>query len=592
MFSGKIIKTGGRKNLSLHKRLLAYYNDEEIEYIFSNINLEEFSLLQKAYGDDLSSTDIKITNVLRNKIYRLISLDFKNKIDSIRQENNGDLRTYNLLEILRNNSFNEEEISSFIDRLSNEERELLISRYGESFDEVVPISDIRVVARINSFIESRVSEEKKYNLNASKSKSRIRPSFIDRLKKEYSDEEIKYILDNLRESEIRDLKLRFGENFDQYFPVSDARVINRLGFLIRGTIPKRVKDYRNPPIKKEKKSLSLSKRLSKYYSKEEIECIFSYINQDELSLLQKVYGDDLKDDDVLIDKDLVKGTYRLIKDGFKKKIEFIRQENDGVLKVTPLMDNLRKRFNEEQISLFFERLSSEERELLISRYGESFDEIIPISDIRVVAKVNSLIEKRLYGNYSNKRRKPLIERLQEKYSDLQIKDILDSLTEEQLELLRSRYGENLDEFNMIEDNKQAVKIHNLTTKIISGKYSLRKVPVSVSAVGIKSDSKETKKRKISNFKVFDVPTRFTIRKKKIAPLASLPSSVLIPSTEELAKLNDAFESLVQNNDYDVSCGLLNIEDKLLELKDNLGLLLKKIGIEKDIIGKVKAKKKE
>ncbi|MBO5375905.1 MAG: hypothetical protein J6A52_03540 [Bacilli bacterium] len=584
-----------KKSLSLSERLSNYYSKEEIECIFSYITEEELSLLQKGYGDDLSGIGISNDTSLRCKTYRLINSGFRKKLDSIKKENNGVLRTCTLMENLRKR-ISLDQIKLFFDSLSSEERELLVSRYGDDFDEITSISDIRIVAKINSIVESHIVEVGKSKRK--KDSVKIRASFIDKLKEKYNDSEIKYILDNLSESERKDLTLRFGENFDEYNSVEDEKVISRINYLLYSAIPKRVEDYRNPSIKhKEEKGLSLYKRLLKYYSEEEIQCIFSYITEEELSLLQKEYGDDLTNTDIFVDASLRKKTYTLIKGKFKKKLESIKQENNGSLRVCTLMESLRKRNSLEQISLLLDNLSSEERALLVSRYGESFDEIIPISDIRIVARINSLIKNKfgfecVATRVAQTRNKVLIERLKEKYSDAQIKEIFSSLTPKQIELLKSRYGEDFDEFHRIEDKKQAIKINNLATKVVAGKYLLKKVPVSVSAVGIKSDSKETKKRKISNFKVFDVPTRFTIRKKKIAPLANLPSSVLIPSPEELAKLNNTFESLVQNNDYEVSCGLLNIEDKLLELKDNLGLLLKKIGIEKKVIGKVKAKKKE
>ena len=584
-----------KKSLSLSERLSNYYSKEEIECIFSYITEEELSLLQKGYGDDLSGIGISNDTSLRCKTYRLINSRFRKKLDSIKKENNGVLRTCTLMENLRKR-ISLDQIKMFFDSLSSEERELLVSRYGDDFDEITPISDIRIVAKINSIVESHIVEVGKSKRK--KDSVKIRVSFIDKLKEKYNDSEIKYILDNLSESERKDLTLRFGENFDEYNSVEDEKVISRINYLLYSAIPKRVEDYRNPSVKhKEKKGLSLYKRLLKYYSEEEIQCIFSYITEEELSLLQKEYGDDLTNTDIFVDASLRKKTYTLIKDKFKKKLESIKQENNGSLRVCTLMESLRKRNSLEQISLLLDNLSSEERELLVSRYGESFDEIIPISDIRIVARINSLIENRfgfecVATRVAQTRNKVLIERLKEKYSDAQIKEIFNSLTPKQIELLKSRYGEDFDEFHRIEDKKQAIKINNLATKVVAGKYLLKKVPVSVPAVGIKTGVNNSSKRKISKLKVLDMPGRFTLRKKRLSPISQLPSSVLVPSALELNRLNNTFGELAQNDDYEVSCSLLNLEGLLLELKDNLGLLLKKIGFEKDVIGKVKAKKKD
>ena len=182
--------------------------------------------------------------------------------------------------------------------------------------------------------------------------------------------EIKYILDNLSESERKLLTLRYGENFDEFFSLDDQKLINRINFLYYGSIPKRVEKYRNPPVIKEKEkrkvrsNRTLVSRLKNQYSDDEIRFIFELINQEELALLQMGYGDDLTCCKANLDKSLKNKLYRLISHGFRRKIEYIRQENNGSLKIYTLMEVLTHNLSDEEIVSFLENLTDEDKVLL------------------------------------------------------------------------------------------------------------------------------------------------------------------------------------------------------------------------------------
>ena len=344
--------------------------------------------------------------------------------------------------------YSKEQIDTVLENLSEEEKELIVARYGENLNNPVPG-------------ELNMKQSQKFYRLIPKIRKRLNSQNIT-LKTETKEVESENILSNQETANLTKSSLK------------DKSVIKE---------EKRVDTQKKHPPK--------IKSFYEYfndYSKEQINIILKNLSEKEKSLIITMYGKDLSNPVP------ARLSYEQTIDFCKVLIPKIRDllDNQNIniksKKIRSIYEYF-KDYPKEQIDTVLENLSEEEKELIVARYGEDLNN--PVSGKlnkeqinkfynNLILKINKLLasqsstiktkENILNNEESNNSTKSFLkeendnnekgERIDmtkrttkkirsiyeyfDSYSKEQIDNVLKNLTKEEQALLRARYGEDLN----------------------------------------------------------------------------------------------------------------------------------------------------
>ena len=342
--------------------------------------------------------------------------------------------------------YTHEEIDKVLDKLSNRDKELLKQRFGEDLD--VPIEGVinkEILKKVNTKLIPKIKERLKKNKvkGESKKKKNIYEMFSD-----YLPRDVDAVIESLPSEDIEFLHYRFGKDF--YNPI------------FRNLKNKDNSSYQRIILKIERrlKRLRSGQRMvahyDSYYSifegytKEEIDKALTYLSDKQKNVINYRYADGIDKSPV---NELTKEERIIFYNARDRMLKVLKKarNNEEVIVRDSSKDIIYNRFpnhTREEILNAIDSLDEKDKEILVFRYGEDFDNpvITPMP-----AKINSK-----FYNIIGKMRvklepkmgivchvKPIYEVLSD-YTKEEIDYVIKLLSDEDKELLYKRYGTDLE----------------------------------------------------------------------------------------------------------------------------------------------------
>jgi len=422
------------------KDILMEYSKEERLKILSNLSNDDLLLLKSRYGERFSETlesDVdtikKISDIIFSKIPLILEgeinmetkeidsnllfllEDKKEESETINEEKNTVVkkrkRGLSLREIFKE-KYDEELFDEVIKSLPIEDLEVLRKRYGENLDQVLEVdSDVlkrsrtiiyqKIPTRVKLVRENTFKEARGIKTTEKVKKVRKNLSFIDSLKKKYSDSEVELIIKTLSEKDLEILRQRYGENLDQVLD-TDEGTKSRSTVILYQKIPRKVKILRDNSFKKmvdinireevlknsRKVALSLREIFKEKYGEELFDEVIKTLPLEDLEILKQRYGENL--DQVLeVDSDVLKRSRTIIYQKIPNRVKLVRKQLSKETRETKInekekrlrkglsfIDSLKKKYSDKEIDFIIKSLSEKDLEVLRQRYGENLDQVL------------------------------------------------------------------------------------------------------------------------------------------------------------------------------------------------------------------------
>ena len=374
----KILKKLHEKRITIYE-YFSDYSKDTVNIMLFKLNENELKLLKKKFGENLdclvqkvkweSEYEHKEYTRLYNKIQRLLKKP--NKQNSNRKRK--DKTIYEIFSL-----YTKVEVNNVISSLSLDDLNIISLFYGNDLENPTRSTEWKPEMEVN-LKDVHIKIRKKLK------KSKEKKISIYEYFSEYTQDEINLMLSKLSENEISLLKIRFGENFDNFvrYPIwtkEDARTYSKL-------LLKMKKYLKNPnivPRTKKVKKDEIIKKTSIYeffgeFSKEDIDNMISKLSESELQTLKKKFGENL---DCLVQRvkwvskdehkkyiKLYTKIQRLLKNPngkFKKKKEVIEKKKISIYEYF-------NDYSKERIDEMLAMLTKEEMCLLKIKFGENLD---------------------------------------------------------------------------------------------------------------------------------------------------------------------------------------------------------------------------
>ena len=483
------------------------YKKNKIERALKLLPKEEKELLDKIYIDNYQKIKNKNITAEEKELLRKILLD---TIPNLVEKQNKNIYEY----------FAEEEYSNFKFKyafllLSEEEKKLIYKCFGIELDNPNDelLSDEKIKKRVYEEIFPKMKEIL-LNYSTERFVKLLDKSVYDFFKGyEYPKEEIDKLLDTLSD------KTRFIIN--KYYNQSDEDKIKRnnqsyvtiinslykIEISIIGENRNKTKSKKEENMQKQKRHYNNINNIYEYfmnygYTKEEINNLLNSLNEKQLEKLYLYYGKDLEHPIIndQIDSNDKKYIKNLVTGTLKQKIKHLKENSETVsTKKRASINNIYEYFEfhgytKEEVNKVLDNLNDNQRELLILYYGKDLehpiinDKISKNDKIRVrnLLCVNLMkklekgrnIEKKpdtKEHNNAKERQRISIKNLYEYcfaygFTEDEIKEVLNSLTGNQKEILKTYYGEDYKSTKVIKkSNKEELQLRNLVTLTIKNK---------------------------------------------------------------------------------------------------------------------------
>ena len=335
-------------------------------------------------------------------------------------------------------------------------------------------------------------------------------TLLDILEGKYQKETIPLILQQLSEEELKLLKEKYGEEFKIVNRIENDIKRTKINQIIFKTIPmiyerlKKENEPQQPQITSKTSELNEERKnkldiiLRAKYKTQNIEDVLKILSDEEKELLIT----NPKTDEELIENTILLVLGKIIKKETVKDKEEKKSDKDvkPMIKAKSFKQILEEKYTTEEQHIILEKLSAEDLNTLQCRYGETLDKVIKIDDKQILGRVNTIIYMKIPKIVSKpkettpRKAKTMMERLRENYTEEECQKILDSLSSEDLKILQSRYGENLDQILEIEDKKVIARIHYIINTKIPNSIAIKKEQPGEIALGLaKKDSRKKTK---------------------------------------------------------------------------------------------------
>ena len=362
----------------------------------------------------------------------------------------------------RFSNYTKEEIDVAISKLTDDDIKLLHLRYGN--DLVNPVRTEMSPAQRDLFYGSLVNKIRRLLKNPSKSS--VIKTIYERIKG-YTKEEIDTVINKLSVEEKELIYKKYGDDLEH--PI-DSKLTYDEKMRFHILLEKIKRWIKNSNI------TTVSKRCKSFYEKfssyteDEINIILEKFKKDDLNLLYKKYGNDLKQTVLNLltenEEHLVYLLERKIKIHLEKPDTKITNRNKSLFEYY-------SNYTQDEICNALSLLEACDLELLKLRFGEDLSSVTNIVLSKYQMKsINSLIYNKIKRILSNSTKKAnhknqTIYEYYKKYSKEEIDRALSKLNKNDLEILKLRFGEDLCSPTNNELTKDVLKKINyyLSTKI-------------------------------------------------------------------------------------------------------------------------------
>ena len=313
------------------KSFYEYFNDyskEQINIILKNLSEKEKSLIITMYGKDLS-------NPVPARLSYEQTIDFCKvlipKIRDLLDNQNINIKSKKIRSIYGYfKDYPKEQIDTVLENLSEEEKELIVARYGEDLNN--PVSGKLNKEQINKFYNILIPKIRR--LLAGPNKRSQKRKTIYEYFNGYSKEQIDTVLENLSKEDQALLRGRYGDDLNNPVPSKlNKKQLNKF--------------YNNLILKINKLLASQSSTIK---TKENI------LNNEESNNSTKSF---LKEENANNEKG--------------EKVDMTKRTTKKIRSIYEYFDS----YSKEQIDNVLKNLSEEEQALLRARYGEDLNNPVP-----------------------------------------------------------------------------------------------------------------------------------------------------------------------------------------------------------------------
>ena len=408
------------------------YTKEEIDTAVAKLPEVDMQIIRLRFGDDFnipfsSQLETKQRN-LYYAIYRKLKRALKNQ--------NSQIKSYYKTIYENFNDYSKKEIDEALIKLTKKEKELIKLKYGDD---------------LNKEFRSQLDKKQKVSYNNLRKKI-IKLLKNPDIKKEektiydyfenFTQNELTTALSHLSPKDWEIIRLRFGYDLDKPFK-SELSKEEKTKFYT--TIAK-IRRNLNNPNKKARGTETIYERF-KDFSKEEIDTVVANLSDDDKKFVILRYGEDFN---ISFESNLTEEQ--------KLKFQYImRKVKTNLLKNHPELTGKLKTiyqyfedYKKEEVDIMLSKLTASDKEILKLKYGE--DLTIPFKgELTEEQKpayysLNSKM-KRLLKDPNSKRKKywKTIYEQYPKYTKEQIDTVVALLTDEEKEVLKLKFGNNLEE---------------------------------------------------------------------------------------------------------------------------------------------------
>ena len=526
------------------------FSKEIIDSVLKLLSEQDVALLQKKFGKELnafitrpewnSSEETKVFNNLVRKIKRLLKNVKENVIkfniyeyflDYPQEEIDIVLSMFYLsndvkvISAFRTHNVTGDDLDYFNNHLKRKIKSYLdkAKKYGvekplyEAFSEYA-ISDVEKVFNGLSTDECRLLSLKygdnykipciKRNLNKRYEKliNKLISQIKIRIEKinditlynyfyEFDKKTIDKVLKQLSPKEMKLLKIKFGDNFEQYVRRPNWSEARSRSYQLLILKIKRL-------LKKETHKITIYEYFSDYSSKE-IDFALSKLTNEEHAILKIKFGEKL---------DCLVKVIRWSAEETQRWTALVRKIN-GLLKSPDFnRESLSiyeyfSTYTKKQIDLEIEMLSEEEKALLKLRYGddltnpvenENWDGNTYLAKLHIIRrKIKKSLEKK-YGSPKQKKSIDIYEYFSD-YSVEKIDEVIEQLNGEELRILKIKFGKDLDNLSkrVVWQNNDAEEYYNL----------IKRIRLLLNKTSEKKPRRKTKKSVVSLYEYFSTYTK-------------------------------------------------------------------------------------
>ena len=350
-----------------------------------------------------------------------------------------------------------DEVRRVIENLSEREKQIIMLYFGFNFE---PLNQNEISSQMKisqSYVSKIITATLKtiklqLENNEFQNKRRLKP--IYEYFSDFSKEEIDNMLSQLNENEKELVRMRYGDDLEH--PVTDPSWTRENNYIFyRSLVPKMKRLLKNTtkPIYKNRKLKTIYELFSDF-SKDEIDNMLFQLNGDEKELVKMRYGDDLehpvtdpswtRENNYIFYRSLVPKMKRLLKNTTKpiyknRKLKTIYE--------------LFSYFSKEEIDNMLSQLNEDEKELVRMRYGNDLEH--PVTDSSwsrenysvfyrsLIPKMKRLLKNAAKPVHKGRKLKSIYEYFSD-FSKEEIDNMLFQLNDDEKELIRLRYGDDLE----------------------------------------------------------------------------------------------------------------------------------------------------
>ncbi len=419
---------------------LNLYSKEQVDAVLEVLSEKDRNIIRARYGNDLNNPVAqKMTGEDSVRFYSFLLPKMKRLLSNFNvEEKTKKIKTiYELLE-----SYSKEQINTMLGNLSEEEKALIVARYGNDLDN--PVFGMMTTEDRRRFYYYLVPRMKKLLTDCNR-KSKLKT--IYELLDSYSREQVDTMLENLSEKDKALIVARYGDDLNN--PISGKMVTEDRHRFYAYLVPKMKKMLADPSSDRKPKLKTIYELLDSY-SKEQVDAMLENLPEEDKVLIVARYGNDL-DDPVF--QEMTTEDSKKFYNCLLPKMRRLLYNPTGVKKtkrvktIYELLDS----YSKEQVDAVLENLSEKDKALIVARYGDDLNN--PISGKMVTKDRHRFYAylvpkmKKMLTDPSSDRKPKLktIYELLDSYSREQVDTMLENLPEEDKVLIVARYGNDLDD---------------------------------------------------------------------------------------------------------------------------------------------------
>lgn len=255
----------------------------------------------------------------------------------------------------------------------------------------------------------------------------------------YSKEQVDAVLEGLSEKDKNIIRARYGNDLDN--PVAQKMTMEDSTRFYSLLLPKMKKILANPV---EQENLETIYDRFEAYSKEQLDAVLEMLSDKDRDVIKAIYGDNL---DNPVSKNMNMKDRSRFNGYLVPKIETllinpIEQEN-----LKTIYENFDS-YSREQVDAMLDKLSKRDKELIKAIYGDDLDnQVFRKLTIEEHSEFyNFLVPKmeKLLANPTGQKKTKMFYEFFDSYSKEQVDAVLERLPEKDWEIIRARYGSDLD----------------------------------------------------------------------------------------------------------------------------------------------------